>query len=246
MNTQTEQPAMPGIVYKPTELTIETREGFFIWQGRDRSEDKHRIIGFKEFFKMARYVWTCARRQDPYAYLKLVQLDAKIDAVHEQLLQRSNEYSALLQRLAPGYLDSLAIPNPVTVEALLNTPYAHQAIRLFSLYESVHKMLLIADDAALIESSKYRKDNKAISRAIKSLVYALLSFRHTGLVFEDCGGSSPRLNEARRRHGPLPRAILSGQTRPRHVPRMTWFGLDTTFLKQHHKQHHDAETDAAV
>ena len=240
MNTQTEQPATPGIVYKPTELTIETREGFFIWQGRAGSEEKHRIIGFKEFFKMARYVWTCARRQDPYAYAKLVQLDGKIDAVHEQLLQRSNQYTALLQNLAPGYLESMEIPNPVTVEVFLNTPYAHQAIRLFRLYESVHKMLLIADDAALIESLKYRKDNKAISRAIKSLVYALLSFRYSGANFDDFSQSSPRMGEAVRRYGPAPPAILSGEARPRHVPRTTYFGLDTTFLRRRN----DAETDA--
>ena len=224
LDHSSEQVVAPKITYSRSHLTIETREGYFIFKGREKSDTKRRIVGFSQFFKMARFIWVCVKQNDPYAYKKLLQLDNRMEVVNDYLSELSRIYTDLLQEVDADYLNSISITNPVTVDVSLNTPYSHQAIRLFKLYESVHKQLTIADDTGLILSRKYQEDNNGISKAIKSIVYELLRYKHTGVTFEDMNLNNAKAQSAIEKYGAIDEGIIGGKIKPLHLPRTTYFG----------------------
>ena len=208
----------PGRLRSETRLTLNTRQAQRLVQGRKAEKGRPPIPGLTRFGAHMSQIFHCARLDDPYADLALVQVEEALEQCRENLdavLAKAQERLNPVEGMEIGIAEA-ASPTPVNL-AFAN-PYAYLAAMEVLRFDRLVRMALTGRHVGLMtrdESVRLIQDG---GRPIRRLFFTPMWYRYTGVTRKDFELMTALAKKAVERFGELPQEILTGEKRAAHAP----------------------------
>jgi len=134
----------PGSLRGQVWLTIQTHQAQQFIRGRKGTADKPAIIGLTGFADRLRVIWLAARNDDPYADWWLIKTHDAIDSSSTCIRDWQTELDSQLDQMAGLEVTIAGSQKPCRVPLQFANPYAYQAARLLSEYDTLVRTVLTA------------------------------------------------------------------------------------------------------
>ena len=132
-------------------LTLQTNQARRLIRGRNGTKGRSPIIGLGLFAERLRLIWQASRNDDPYADWWLIKVHEAIEdreALFERLQQDLEER---LTQMGAIEVDVAVSERPYRMPLQFANPYAYQAARLVSTYDSLVCAALTASHIGVLD-----------------------------------------------------------------------------------------------
>lgn len=228
--TQANQNRM-GSVTALTDIQIElaTRPALRIWEGREKTPQRHGILGIPGFCKFMKGIELAIREDDPYADFHYLKIEEAISNLSFDLDSELKDIELFMKERTPAAmkLPSIGSKSPVVVPVRFASQVGFKLVyELLKLDQIVLKVLLTNHIGLLANKEKFdaldRLERKA--RAVINLVYA---FRYTGVTRDDMAANNQKAVQAKGLMGDLESGYLDGSVRSLSAPALPARRLQT-------------------
>lgn len=220
-----------GSVTALTDIQIElaTRPALRIWEGREKTTQKHGILGIPGFCKFMKGIELAIKEDDPYADFHYHKIEEAISSLSFELDNELSDIETYItQKIPPAMkLPDIGSKSPVVVPIRFASQIGFKLVyELLKLDRIVLKLLLANHIGLLANKEKFdaldRLERKA--RAVINLVYG---FRYTGLTRDDVAANNQKAIQAKQLMGDIPKGYLDGTLRSASAPALPLRRLQT-------------------
>lgn len=167
-------------------------------------------------------LWDCAKRDDPYADLVLLDIERLIDRANELLTRAQDNLSKRVKKMKLPDEFTLAISTAQhSSEIHLDHPafrstHCKQLILLIARFDHFMRALFTYQEFGFISSKKATAYERGTKRAIRGAMMAACRFHMTGVTRRDLAEDNNAVaNLAKRKMGVLPKDILDRTRQPK-------------------------------
>ncbi len=215
------EPASLGRLRADKHLTLHSLYAIRLWEGRLAADNVHGIFGLTGFVGMLNRIYRDASHDDPYADAWLLRVQAKLDATRNTLLLlRAQLNQALAQTPAALSLGDNLNQQPVQIPVTVSAPMGFLALFLLADYDELARRAVLAQHTALIDAPTLEHWLEQGGHQLRSLFSLVQPYRSSGICRSDCLAQNAKALRAREQFGELEQAILDGQLRARHAPKI--------------------------
>jgi integrating conjugative element protein (TIGR03761 family) len=220
-----------GSVTALTDIQIElaTRPALRIWEGREKTTQRHGILGIPGFCKFMKGIEQAIKDDDPYADYHYQKIEEAISSLSFELENELNDIQTYIsQKIPPAMkLPDIGSKSPVVVPIRFASQIGFKLVyELLKLDQIVLKLLLANHIGLLANKEKFdaldRLERKA--RAVINLVYG---FRYTGVTRDDIASNNQKAIQAKQLMGDIPKGYLDGTLRSESAPALPLRRLQT-------------------
>jgi integrating conjugative element protein (TIGR03761 family) len=223
--------AKMGSVTALSDIQIElaTRPALRIWEGREKTPQRHGILGIPGFCKFMKGIEQAIREDDPYADYHYQKVEESVSNLTFDLDTELKDIKQLIEERTPAAmkLPEIGSKNPVVVPIRFASQVGFKLVyELLKLDQIVLKVLLANHIGILPNKDKFealdRLERKV--RAVMNLVYA---FRYTGVTRDDIAANNQKAIQAKGLMGELALGYLDGSVRSNSAPSLPLKRLQT-------------------
>jgi len=204
-------------------LTIQTRQAQQFIRGRKGTTDKPAIIGLTGFADRLRVIWLAARNDDPYADWWLIKIHEAIGSSSTYIRDWQTELDSQLDQVTGLEVTIAGSQKPCRVPLQFANPYAYQAARLLSEYDTLVRTLLTARHIGLQNNEASEGLLRLCGRKIRSTFVIPQGYRFLQIDRATLSQDGKKSINARKAMGEVPEDILSGERHAPLVPRKVQF-----------------------
>lgn len=206
----------PGPVRPKATLMLHTNIVHMLFYGRSRSNETAEILGFIFFAGMVRKIEDAARQDDPYADYLLLELEAEIHQIKQDVDQRQSEYDQKLQMTKNLNIDmaSAVSVQPAIAQLDFKSRIGSLAVLALAGFDTVLLKGLTLRHFGLIEKEVMNHHKNQLRTHFNRLFQRPRKFRASGASRNDFAANNARAREAREKFGELPEAVLRGDMKP--------------------------------
>jgi len=213
----------PGSLRGQVWLTIQTRQAQQFIRGRKGTADKPAIIGLTGFADRLRVIWLAARNDDPYADWWLIKIHKAIDSSSTYIRDWQSELDSQLDQVTGLEVTIAGSQKPCRVPLQFANPYAYQAARLLSEYDTLVRTVLTARHIGLQNNEVSEGLLRLCGRKIRSTFVIPQGYRFLQIDRTTLSQGGEKSINARKAMGEVPKDILSGERHAPMVPRKVQF-----------------------
>ncbi|ERT15316.1 TIGR03761 family integrating conjugative element protein [Pseudomonas sp. CAH-1] len=211
-----------GSLRSQVQLTLHTHHAARIWLGRQKTDDKHSILGLAGFCLKINQIDRGAAQDDPYSDWWMIRIEEKIQEVDDALKAIDSRLDEVMAQL-PKALEigeNLSI-QPLKLPLFISNPLGFKGVHLLTQYDEVVRRILLAQHVAMIG----RRDGEIWidegAHLLRSLFGLAQLHRFSGASRDDFAANNARAENARemyKRYGDIPQDILEGTRRSNFAP----------------------------
>jgi len=213
----------PGSLRGQVWLTIQTRQAQQFIRGRKGTADKSAIIGLTGFADRLRVIWLAARNDDPYADWWLIKIHEAIDSSSTYIRDWQSELDSQLDQVTGLEVTIAGSQKPYRVPLQFANPYAYQAARLLSEYDTLVCTVLTARHIGLQDNKASEGLLRLCGRKIRSTFVIPQGYKFLQIDRAILSQGGEKSINARKAMGEVPEDILSGERHAPLVPRKVQF-----------------------
>lgn len=216
-----EKQIKPGELRSDSTITLHTRQGVSLFNGRDKTKDKPAIYGVPRFAGSITQAYFDAMADDPWADWFLLKVDIAIDHAQERFEEIRNE----VKKAYPANR-SISIQNQHSVKPV-SKPLD------FKIPSYPHRMAYLVVDAdylaleilSLFHNGCMTRQHKdrlihLVGRATRSALQSATGYRHLGVTRNDVKANNPKARKAKELMGEVPKDILDLKLRSDYAPEL--------------------------
>lgn len=206
----------PGPVRPKATLMLHTNIVHQLFYGRDRSGAAAEILGFIFFAGSVRKIEDAARQDDPYADWALLELEAEILQIKQEVDEVQALYDEKLQMTQNLHIDmaSAVSVQPAVAQLDFKSRIGSLAVLALAGFDSVLLKGLTLRHFGLIDNELMNKHKNQLRTHFNRLFRLPRQFRASGASRDDFAANNARAREAREKYGDLPAAVLRGDMKP--------------------------------
>lgn len=212
----------PGALRGVTTITLETVPGAELYYGMHKNKGSNgrtrRIIGLRRFNELLARIWTNAPT-DPWALWYLVRIEAAIDKSQTQVENMLKTYRIQLNHWKIAYKQSSS-RDPLKIEVKFAAPLGYRAANLVVTADDAIRLIFDAHHVGMIEDALAQEDLHAVGRSVRGAFETASSYQDFKVNYKALKKRDPKVLQAIEKMGEVPPEILSGEKRPRQVPKM--------------------------
>ena len=212
----------PGALRGMTTITLETVPGAELYYGMNRSKGSNgrtrRIIGLRRFNELLARIWRNAPT-DPWALWYLVRIEAAIDKSQTRVESMLKTYRNQLNDWKITYRQSSSRA-PLEIEIKFAAPLGYRAVNLVVTADDAIRLILHAHHVGMIEDSLAQEDLHTVGRSVRGAFETAIRYQDFEVSYQALKKRDPIALQAIEKMGEVPAEILSGEKRPRQVPKM--------------------------
>jgi len=233
----------PGSLRGQVWLTIQTRQAQQFIRGRKGTADKPAIIGLTGFADRLRVIWLAARNDDPYADWWLIKIHEAIDASSTYIRDWQAELDSQLDQVTGLEVTIAGSQKPYRVPLQFANPYAYQAARLLSEYDTLVCGVLTARHIGLQNNEASEGLLRLCGRKIRSTFVIPQGYKFLQIDRAILSEGGEKSINARKTMGEVPEDILSGERHAPLVPRKVQFPMGFAKNVALHPSSSESNTD---
>jgi len=223
INEQSSTSKKPGSLRGQVWLTIQTRQAQQFIRGRKGTADKPAIIGLTGFADRLRVIWLAARNDDPYADWWLIKIHEAIDSSSTYIRDWQIELNSQLDQVTGLEVTVAGSQKPCRVPLQFANPYAYQAARLLSEYDTLVCSVLTARHIGLQNNKVSEGLLRLCGRKIRSTFVIPQGYKFLQIDRATLSQGGEKSINARKAMGEVPEDILCGERHAPLVPRKVQF-----------------------
>lgn len=212
----------PGVLRGVATITLETSPGADLYYGFNENKGNkgraRRIIGLKRFNELLTRIWDNAPT-DPWALWYLVRIEAAIDKSQTQVENMLKTYRIQLNHWKIAYKQSSS-RDPLKIEVKFAAPLGYRAANLVVTADDAIRLILHAHHVGMIEDALAQEDLHAVGRSVRGAFETASGYQDFKVSYQALKKRDPKVLQAIEKMGEVPHEILSGEKRPRQVPKM--------------------------
>jgi integrating conjugative element protein (TIGR03761 family) len=202
------------------EIELSTRPALRLWQGREKTEKRHGIIGIPGFCKFMRIIEQSVREDDPYADFHYHKIELAIEELTYDLTSELKDIESFLQENTPAAmrLPDIGSKNPVVVPIRFASKLGFQLVYQLLKVDQVILKVLLANHIGLLPNKDKFETLARLERKVRSVLHLVFAFRHTGVTRDDMMTNNKKAQLAKEQMGELDAGYLEGTTRSSNAP----------------------------
>jgi integrating conjugative element protein (TIGR03761 family) len=207
-------------VENPT-IQLITNVALFLWNGRERTENKAYIMSMPELLRRVRNMESAIQQDDPWADKTYLALQEAIDEAEHAFQAKKEELEAVVEQ---GH-SRISFPSAVT-----KSPVEREIVDHSRLGFRVLEVLALADDTArLILEAQHRgridaREKVLLVKSVESIFRAMMShvskWRYFGVTRDDVAGNTQPAQKAKAAFGEIEQEYLDGSLRSKFAPEL--------------------------
>ena len=207
----------PGLLRARTTITLETVFGAYLFYGK--SGENGRIIGLRHFANSLDKIWKNAPR-DPWALWYLLRIETAIDQAQSTLESLLQQYKHKLNHQKKFDYKPSSSLKPITINIAFAAPLGYRAAKLVVTADDVIKLLLQAHHVDLISDSEAKQALFKVGNHVRRAFESAMTYREMNVSYKALKKMTAQAQKAIDALGEVPADTLSGDTLPRHIPKM--------------------------
>lgn len=211
------------------EIELATRPALRLWQGREKTEKKHGILGLPGFCSRVRSLEQAIREDDPYADFHFAQIEEGIEHLSEDLDAELADIEDFIKENVPSAmrLPNVASKNPVVVPVRFASRLGFQLVYQLLKVDQIVLKILLASHIGLIETKTKFQTLARVEKRVRGVLHLVYKYRHTGVSRDDMAANNQRAQKAKELMGELEQGYLEGTTRSPNAPSLPQTRLNT-------------------
>ncbi len=196
-------------------------DGKAIVDAKHEGEAKYSVPSIKEVGHRINTIWECAKKDDPYADLVLLEIERLITRACDNFLRAETLLSERVKKMQLPDELSLHIgaaknssEMPLDHPAFRST-HCKQLILLIARFDHFMRTVMTYQEFGLISVKRASTIERGTRRAIRGAMMAALRFRYTGVTRRDLSENNPLAQSAIEKMGALPHDILTRERQPK-------------------------------
>ena len=199
-------------------LTLQTNQARRLVRGRNGTKGRSPIIGLGLFAERLRLIWQASRNDDPYADWWLIKVHEAIED-REALFERlQRDLEERLTQMGAIEVDVAVSERPYRMPLQFANPYAYQAARLVSTYDSLVCAALTASHIGVLDRASRDHVIELGARKIRGLFMIPQGYRFLRIERSDLQKGNEKSTQAVQFMGTVPDDVLSGERRAPLAP----------------------------
>lgn len=200
-------------------LLLHTQLAHNLFMGRKAAPNQYAITGLIQFSGQIRTIWESAALDDPYADMKLLQVESAINTASELVRINTEVMNNLLDSLGDRIvLGDCRSERPVSVPISFRTPYGFMAARLLGDFDEMVICALKARHIGMILDQEWHATVSKTATAIRRVFNLSGTFNYSGATRNDFAANNQRAREVIAKYGELPKEVLAGTKRAKIAP----------------------------
>lgn len=199
-------------------LTLQTNQARRLVRGRNGTKGRSPIIGLGLFAERLRLIWQASRNDDPYADWWLIKVHEAIED-REALFERlQRDLDERLTQMGSIEVAAAVSERPYRMPLQFANPYAYQAARLVSTYDSLVCAALTASHVGVLDRASRDHVIELGARKIRGLFMIPQGYRFLRIERADIQKGNDKNTQAVQFMGAVPDEVLSGDRRAPLAP----------------------------
>lgn len=211
------------------EIELATRPALRLWQGREKTQKRHGILGLPGFCKIVRGIEQAIREDDPYADYHYHRIEQAIDDLTFDLDSELKDIQSFIDENIPPAmrLPDIGSKNPVVVPIRFASRLGFQLVYQLLKVDQIVLKVLLANHIGLLPNKEKFETLARVEKRVRSVLHMVFSYRHTGITRDDMAANNQKAQKAKELMGDLEVGYLDGTTRSDNAPPLPMKRLQT-------------------
>ena len=211
------------------EIELATRPALRLWQGREKTQKRHGILGLPGFCKIVRGIEQAVREDDPYADYHYHRIEQAIDDLTFDLDSELKDIQSFIDENIPPAmrLPDIGSKNPVVVPIRFASRLGFQLVYQLLKVDQIVLKVLLANHIGLLPNKEKFETLARVEKRVRSVLHMVFSYRHTGVTRDDMAANNQKAQKAKELMGDLEVGYLEGTTRSDNAPPLPMKRLQT-------------------
>lgn len=211
------------------EIELATRPALRLWQGREKTQKRHGILGLPGFCKIVRGVEQAVREDDPYADYHYHRIEQAIEDLTFDLDSELKDVQTFIDENIPPAmrLPDIGSKNPVVVPIRFASRLGFQLVYQLLKVDQIVLKVLLANHIGLLPNKEKFETLARVEKRVRGVLHMVFSYRHTGVTRDDMAANNQKAQKAKELMGDLEVGYLEGTTRSDNAPPLPMKRLQT-------------------
>lgn len=211
------------------EIELATRPALRLWQGREKTQKHHGILGLPGFCKIVRGIEQAVREDDPYADYHYHRIEQAINDLTFDLDSELKDIQSFIDENIPPAmrLPDIGSKNPVVVPIRFASRLGFQLVYQLLKVDQIVLKVLLANHIGLLPNKEKFETLARVEKRVRSVLHMVFSYRHTGVTRDDMAANNQKAQKAKELMGDLEVGYLEGTTRSDNAPPLPMKRLQT-------------------
>lgn len=211
------------------EIELATRPALRLWQGREKTQKRHGILGLPGFCKIVRGVEQAVREDDPYADYHYHRIEQAIEDLTFDLDSELKDVQTFIDENIPPAmrLPDIGSKNPVVVPIRFASRLGFQLVYQLLKVDQIVLKVLLANHIGLLPNKEKFETLARVEKRVRGVLHMVFSYRHTGVTRDDMAANNQKAQKAKELMGDLEVGYIEGTTRSDNAPPLPMKRLQT-------------------
>ncbi|MBN56134.1 MAG: TIGR03761 family integrating conjugative element protein [Oceanospirillaceae bacterium] len=211
------------------EIELATRPALRLWQGREKTQKRHGILGLPGFCKIVRGVEQAVREDDPYADYHYHRIEQAIEDLTFDLDSELKDVQTFIDENIPPAmrLPDIGSKNPVVVPIRFASRLGFQLVYQLLKVDQIVLKVLLANHIGLLPNKEKFETLARVEKRVRGVIHMVFSYRHTGVTRDDMAANNQKAQKAKELMGDLEVGYIEGTTRSDNAPPLPMKRLQT-------------------
>lgn len=202
------------------EIELSTRPALRLWQGREKTEKRHGIIGLPGFSKIMKGIESSVRNDDPYADYHYHRIEEGIQNLTEQLNQEYDDIQSFLELNVPSAmrLPDVISEKPTVVPVRFASKLGFQLVYQILKVDQIVLKVLVANHIGLLSNSIKFETIARVEKRVRSVMHLVFGYHNTGVTRDDMASNNKKALFAIEKMGELEKGYLDATLRSESAP----------------------------
>ncbi|WP_444928301.1 PFL_4669 family integrating conjugative element protein (plasmid) [Microbulbifer sp. TRSA002] len=211
------------------EIEMATRPALRLWEGREKTQKRHGILGLPGFCKIVRGIEQSIKEDDPYADYHYHRLEQAIEDLTFDLDSELKDVKTFIKENIPPAmrLPDIGSKNPVVVPIRFASRLGFQLVYQLLKVDQIVLKVLLANHIGLLPNKEKFETLARVEKRVRGVIHMVFSYRHTGVTRDDMATNNQKAQKAKELMGDLEVGYLEGTTRSDNAPPLPMKRLQT-------------------
>ena len=210
-------------------IELATRPALRLWEGREKTEARHGILGLPGFCSRVRSMEQAIREDDPYADYHFAQIEEGIDHLSEDLDEELKDIKAYIAENVPTAmrLPDVASKNPAIVPIRFASRLGFKLVYQLLKVDQIVLSVLLANHIGLLPNKEKFQTLARVEKRVRGVLHLVYRYRHASVTRDDMAANNQRAQKAKEVMGDLEMGYLDGSIRSDNAPALPAKRLQT-------------------
>lgn len=202
-------------------IQLITNVALFLWNGREKSENKAYIMSMPELLRRVRNMESAIQQDDPWADKTYLALQEAVDEAEQAFLAKKEELESVVnQGHSRIHFPTAETKSPIEREVTDYSRLGFRVLEVLALADDTARLILEAQHRGRIGAREKVLLVKSVESIFRSMMSHVSKWRYFGVTRDDVAANTKPAQRAKASLGEIEQEYLDGTLRSKFAPEL--------------------------